>query len=149
MLAELPDATVEFGLDLGFPKAGEVGLKSLVQLMSLRWLNLNRTKVTVSNLQDLSALHNLQGLSLLDSDAGSVESLNELANLKNLRHLNLSFNEATDDGLRELANLEKLQSLNLQENNVHAAGVKHLVGLVNCKRTANPFLPVSIVLIPV
>src|SRR5262245_16413001 len=53
-------------------------------------------------------------------------ALKELAGLKNLRRLDLSFTQVTDAGLKELAGLTGLQTLNLDGDRISDAGLKGL-----------------------
>jgi hypothetical protein len=59
------------------------------------------------------------------TDAG----LKELAGLKQLRHLELSFTQVTDAGLKLLARLKHLRELDLRNTRVTNAGLKELAGL--------------------
>src|ERR1700722_17083679 len=87
MLSELPPPGQAFGLDLGFTKVTDAGLKELAGFKQLQALNLVGCK----------------GL----TDAGAKE----LAGLRQLRALNLGLTPVTDAGAKELAGLRQLQML--------------------------------------
>ncbi len=61
--------------------------------------------------------------------------IQELAGLKKLRMLSLSYNKMTDEGMKVLANLSDLRDLDLNMNHdVGDAGIKELAGLKHLQR---------------
>lgn len=91
-------------------------------------VDLSRTKVTDTALENLKRLRGLRSLELKDTkvtDAG----LKHLAGLIELRYLNLAGTKITDAGLKHLQGLTNLRDLNLSGTNVTNSGLKHLQGL--------------------
>ena len=64
--------------------------------------------------------------------------LKELAGLKSLQTLGLSFTSVTDVGLKEVAKLKQLQSLYLGNTKVSDTGLKELAGLTELHNAAKP-----------
>ena len=60
LLAKLPPRRRRSGLELGFTKVTDAGLKELAGLKSLQSLNLGHTKVTDAGLKALAGLKDLQ-----------------------------------------------------------------------------------------
>ena len=58
--------------------------------------------------------------------ANHTTSLKELAALKNLRTLDLTFTQVTDAGLKDLAGLKSLRALDLSDTRVTRTGLKEL-----------------------
>jgi hypothetical protein len=111
-------------------KAGQIG--KLPAPTAAFGLVLSRAEVTDAALKELAGLKKLQRLDLSFTqvtDAG----LKELAALTGLEALNLDFDRITDAGLKELAELTNLQSLELNTTHVTNQGLKELARLKNLR----------------
>ncbi|MCC5909352.1 MAG: leucine-rich repeat domain-containing protein, partial [Clostridiaceae bacterium] len=120
-------------LDLGNYSANRIAagadgrdLAALSQLTSLEYLSLAGTGV-----RDVTALSSLQNLQFLDLSNNEVnaEGMVTIGKLANLATLNLKGNQI-DDGLANLANLGELKHLNLSLNN----GIEDFSGLAFCTK---------------
>lgn len=82
----------------------------------------------------ISQCGSLQGLNLYETDV-TDRGLQELAQMPNLRHLELSANPGvTDDGLSHLASITSLQKLGLRGTRVTTTGVEKLrAALPDCE----------------
>jgi Leucine Rich repeat len=92
------------------------------------WTSTRFPRVTDAVVKELAALKHLRELDLSwaqVTDAG----LKELTSLKGLQALDLSFTEVTDAGLRELKDLENLRELRLHSLKVTDKGLEHLKSL--------------------
>ena len=123
IVAELPQPTQAFGLDLLNTQVSDADLKELGGFKSLQALILATTKITDAGLKELRGLKSLQILDLANTgvtDAG----LKELVTLANLHVVFLGGTPLTDAGLRELARLKSLQIVYLNGTRVSDAGLK-------------------------
>jgi len=97
---------------------------------SVWMVNLDRTQVIDSDLEQLKALTNLEELRLSDTqitDAG----LAHLKGIPKLKILSLNGTPVTDAGLEHLRELSSLERVGLSETRVTDAGLEHLKGLTN------------------
>jgi len=91
-------------------------------------IDLNKTRVTDSDLAILQGLTTLRTLNLYGTsitDAG----MSQMSGLTGLQTLHLSHTAITDAGLRNLQQLPNLRELNLFHTGVSDVGVQHLKGL--------------------
>ena len=95
-------------------------------------VNLNRTKVRVDDLGQLTGFTAMTDLSLEETAIGD-DGLRRLAGLNSLVWLNLYKTRVTDDGLVHLRGLTRLEHLPLGETKVTDAGLAHLTGLRRLK----------------
>jgi Leucine-rich repeat (LRR) protein len=94
-------------------------------------------ELTISNklFNDKSAVHlaelpNLRYLNLYRSNIGD-EGLKHLTGLKNLRKLPMGETRVTDKGLKIISGMTQLEYVGVRGDNVTDAGVAHLKGLTN------------------
>ncbi len=89
-------------------------IETLVSLKTLENLTLSNLK-RIQNFRTLSALPNLVELSISGSMGSTLylNTIKDLAELKNLKSLNLSNTRIRDKNIRILANLKKLEILDL------------------------------------
>ena len=101
-------------------------------------LHLEGTQITDEGLKDVVKL---RGLGFLDLDNTQITDagLKEVVNLKQLAGLVLGGTKITDAGLEEVAKMQQLTYLNLSDTQVTKAGVAELQkALPNCKIESNP-----------
>jgi Leucine-rich repeat (LRR) protein len=115
-------------LDIAQTEVTDVGLENLVTLVNLRELAVGRGRLSNSGLVALRMLPTLTHLDLSgarptppDNPGGRgaaagipEETLKAIAELKDLRVLNLGFSAIAADGLRLLSVLDKVEKLGLQ-----------------------------------
>jgi internalin A len=115
-------------LDIAHTEVTDVGLENLITLVNLKELALGRGRLSNSGLVALRMLPTLTHLDLSgarpappDSPTGRGggsgmpdETLKAIAELKDLRVLQLGYSSITADGLRSLSSLEKVEKLGLQ-----------------------------------
>lgn len=115
-------------LDIAQTEVTDVGLENLITLVNLKELAVGRGRLSNSGLVVLRMLPTLTHLDLSGArptppdsptgkGAGSAipeETLNAVAELKDLRVLYLGFSAITPDGLRTLGSLDKVERLGLQ-----------------------------------
>src|SRR5690349_21999635 len=110
---------------------GDEGVKRLAPLTQLKHLRLNNT--TIKDPKCFEALVNLESLDL--GDAYVLDSsLAPLANMKNLKRLNLLGTLITDDGLKYLRDLVHMEDLDLYGVKITDAGVEHLRKMTKLRR---------------
>jgi len=102
-------------------------LRQLGTMPSLQHLILKKTDITDGGLVHLRDLKDLKTL-LLPSEI-TDNGLEELANLSNILHLDISNTKVTDKGLEFVATMSNLQTLCLNDTAVGDAGLKHLAKL--------------------
>ena len=110
------------------------GMRELVKLQQLSYLNLEGTAVTITGLKQISKLKNLSNLNLWGSGI-TDEGLKEVVKLTELKKLNLNNNEISDVGLKEIAKLTQLTSLSITSDYATEAGrdeCKRLCRIVKC-----------------
>ena len=110
-------------LNLDSTSITDGGLKELKEFASLESLTLSNTAVTDAGLKELKELVNLHSLTLINNRV-TGSGLKELKPLTKLRTLTLSGTEVTDEGLKELKRFNMLQSLNLRGTKITDAGIK-------------------------
>ncbi|NQV25125.1 MAG: PQQ-binding-like beta-propeller repeat protein [Rhodopirellula sp.] len=115
------------------------GLRKLVELRELEWLNLYGNAITDETLKELKPFEKLQELNLSltpMSDAG----LKHLTSLKHLNSLTLLYSEGfagpkiTNAGLKTLSEMSQLKTLNLVGAKIDDAGVADLKLLRNLQQ---------------
>lgn len=132
-------------LNLDYTGLTDAGLSHLNGLSTLKALALGNTAVTDKGMAHLSQLHQLRRLSLDGTEVGDGV-LRQLGGvMKNLRALNLSGTNITDQGLRafrptdvegsttknEQSGAGNLSYLNLRDTQITDAGLPHLRELPN------------------
>jgi hypothetical protein len=98
---------------------------NLRMLRQLHWLDLTRSKVSDTDLNQLEGLDQLVVLSLSGTDAGDI-GLRKLRCLPHLAILDLAETKVTDNGLVYLQTLPELQWLILRGTRITDAGLVHL-----------------------
>jgi Leucine Rich repeat len=109
------------------------GLAAIVEMRSLRWLDIGGTleapsKITDEGMAMVSQLKNLQLLGIGYSGV-TDRGLEEIGKLDQLTDLDLTGCRISDDGLQHIAGLKNLKWLHLGETDVTEQGLKHLEGL--------------------
>src|SRR5262249_38059523 len=110
---------------------GDEGVKRLASLNQLKHLRLNNT--TIKDPKCFEALVNLESLDLGDSYVLDY-SLPPLANMKDLRRLNLLGTLITDDGLKYFRDLTRMEDLDLYGVKITDAGMEHLRNMTGLRR---------------
>jgi hypothetical protein len=91
-------------VNLGYTRTGDEELKLLKHLKYVKFLSLNRTKVTDKGLEHPKGLVDLQALDLQDTMI-TDKGLNHLKGLADLRSLDLDGTKATKKGVKKLKEL--------------------------------------------
>ena len=143
LLAGLEELNIGDGVALGAPKPAELGpatgeaecritggtritdfgVAKLANLKKLRYLNLSGSVVTGGALKTLSALPNLQRLSLWNVSGITDAAASEFASLQSVTSLDLSNTAVGDATLAALAKLPHLQRLYVSDTAVTADGI--------------------------
>jgi serine/threonine protein kinase/WD40 repeat protein/phage FluMu protein Com len=110
------------------PRITDAGLKNLVGLKNLNWLNLCRTTLTDAGMIHLKGLTSIENIGLWETGItdGGLESL---VGFKKLKGLGMSNTKITDAGMVHLKGLTSIENLGLRDTSVTDAGLKHLAGL--------------------
>jgi len=116
-------------LNLTHTKVGDDGLRILDSLPELAELYLGTTRVSNAGLRHLKGLSKLRKLVLHDVLLITDPGMEQLKDLKNLQHLNLTSTPVTDSGLEFLKGLTNLRLLSLCNAQVSDAGLEHLESL--------------------
>lgn len=124
-LTRPPDAEE---LALGNTSVTAGGIKHLVELTKLRWLDLTATNVDDQAFSQLAGLEQLEHL-VLERTKISDRSMPVIAKFRKLEILDLTSCDVTDDGLRQLTPLTGLKELWLAGTRITDAGLQHLRGL--------------------
>jgi hypothetical protein len=106
-------------------------LRQLATMPALQHLVLKKTDITDGGLVHLRDLKELKTL-LLPSEI-TDNGLEELANLDNLLHLDISNTKVSDKGLEFVATMSNLQTLCLNDTVVGDSGLKHLSNLASLR----------------
>ena len=125
MIGKLPRPFQRFGLALGRTKLSDSDIREISVLKDLQLLDISDTGVTGQTMSELSGLTSLESLDLSRTQVTDLE-LKQLARLKNLKELSISGTNVTDAGLKELAGLKNLQLLDLVRTGVTDAGMVNL-----------------------
>ncbi|HVF32797.1 MAG TPA: DnaJ domain-containing protein [Acidimicrobiales bacterium] len=132
----VPDGLV--GLHAEHTGVGDVELRNLLGMRSLRLLDLTDTRVTDAGLVHLLGCEELEVVSLWDTRI-SDDGLALLGRLPNLRQLGLGNTRITDAGLRHLAGLRRLRLVQLTGTAVEGPGLRHLHGLPDLETVSLPW----------
>jgi hypothetical protein len=112
-------------------------LRSLVGddfFQTVNSVDLNLTKVTDSDLENLDGLGQLKHVSLFGADKITDAGLGHLERMSQLLKLNLAFTKVGDAGLEHIKGLNQLEDLSLTGTNITDDGLKHLKGLNHLDR---------------
>jgi hypothetical protein len=101
------------------------GLKHLVGLPRIKWINLMGTAVRDEALAHMSKIETLEWLRLNDTEIGDDE-VRHLARLRQLRGLELFRTPVSDAGLVHLEAMSALEHLDLNTQNVSEQGIERL-----------------------
>jgi len=122
-IVQLDSFTTLTTLKLEGTQISDLGLAQIVQRCPmLKRLHIGRTACSAAAIESLTALKQLEELSLLDlpvTDAG----LKQVGRLAGLQVLDLSGSQITDQGLTELAGLSGLTSLALDRTSIGDRGL--------------------------
>lgn len=135
-LALLPTVETVHMSDVRFSRQG---MASLARLQGLKTLNLVTCMFPEQALEELAGCERLESLSLgrlpaADGGGPAAETITDagvanLAGLKQLRELDLSNTEVSDQGLAVIAQLPRLETLQLAGTKITDEGVAQLAGL--------------------
>lgn len=106
-------------------------LRHLATMQALQHLVLKKTDITDGGLVHLRDLRKLTTL-LLPSEI-TDNGLEELANLDNLLHLDISNTKVSDKGLEFVSTMKNLQTLCLNDTAIGDKGLTHLSNLTNLR----------------
>jgi Leucine Rich repeat len=108
---QLQDLPALAGLDLSITNIGDTSMSSIARIKSLRYLKINRTKVTDHG---LALLKNSRIESLyVQYDSITDTAIATIVTLSNLQKLDLDGTHVTDAGVTALLKLKKLTNLRL------------------------------------
>jgi hypothetical protein len=127
LLAEFPEVEE---LSFSTKQFNDAGMKHLVGLKNVKWLNLYASDIgddALKRLKEFPKLETVPMGSTRVTDAG----LKHLADLTQLEYVGLRDNNVTDAGLVHLEKLTNLTGLTLQETKVTDAGLARLKPLTN------------------
>jgi internalin A len=124
----LADATNLKYLNLDRSRITDEGLKNLPWLPRLTNLSLSNTQVTDAGMEALTKLQNLEVLRL-DRTRVKNAGLSIIAELPNLKNLSLWKCVIDDEGVAYLSKLRNLERLSLDETLISDAALKHLAPL--------------------
>src|SRR5262249_19006449 len=132
----------------GGPRVADVGVGKLTALKKLRVLDLSGASITVSGVNALASLPNLQRLSLWNVKALDDRSAASLSSIPTLTSLDLSNTSIGDDTLARLGRLPKLRRLYVNETKVTPEGLaayrkQHPASIVLSGARPAPRLPLS------
>ena len=106
-------------------------LDRLLEIKTLRRLDLGLTYVSDRGIQRLRTLENLEELDLDTAEVINDAAIAYLRASGRLRRLNLRGTEITDASLQYISGLTALQSLNIAETQITDLGMEHLAALTN------------------
>ena len=135
-------------LDLGNTRIGNDAIGKIAEIASIRNLDLSGIPITDGALQPLVALQSLEALNLQNHETLSEltdESVLVLAQLPNLRELDLSGADISSDSMETLSQLN-LKRLSLEKTNFSERDVEQLATLL--PSTDIRFLPRTGISIP-
>ncbi|MBS0260785.1 MAG: SMI1/KNR4 family protein [Planctomycetes bacterium] len=107
------------------PGMTDAALASVANMKSLRRLGLEKMRFQGDGLKYLSAMIDLQSLSLFESEIGEG-ALNHLPRLPGLIQLNLNMTRVPDSALEPLARISSLKDLSLGQSQVTGSGLRFL-----------------------
>ena len=107
------------------------GMKHVAQMKHLTRFSLGRAQITNAGIKDIAKCENLQSLGAYGLPL--TFDVEQLAQLKNLRSLDLEETETRDPALRHIGQLRNLTWLNLGGTPVTDNGLEHLSELTNLK----------------
>jgi hypothetical protein len=122
LLRELPELEE---VSISNKQFDDTGMKHLLPLKNLKWLNLYQSSIGDESLKLLKNFPKLESIPMGGTkvtDAGLIH----VADLTQLEYLGLRGNNVTDRGLVHLKKLTNLTGLTLQETKVTDAGLVHL-----------------------
>ena len=100
-------------------------IRSLLPLKKqIVWLDLARTTLSDSSIENIAQLSTLRRLNL-EFTSISDKGLQSLSPLSNLRYLNLVGTKITDEGLKQVARLKNLENLFVYQTAVTDEGIKN------------------------
>lgn len=103
-------------------------------LPRLQRLRLTETRFSDAGVTHLRRLNELESLEInVTPGRFRGTSLDELASLSQLRHLDVARTAVTDQGLAAIASLSNLESLNLTGDSITDVGLKHLASLTRLR----------------
>jgi hypothetical protein len=134
------------GLCLSESSVTDPGLRDLIRLDKLEWLDLGGTKITDAGLQQVKVLKKLYSLDLSYTQVTDT-GLSNLVGLSRLRRLSLSATKVTGAGVRHLKDMNQLEQLDLGGTSVSDVGLESIKGLhlltlnLNCTAVTDACIP--------
>lgn len=116
------------GISLNYTRAGDEGVRHILQFKSISFLNLHSVDVSDEGLQGISSLLRLEQLNLSNNPRITDASMEHLRKVSNLKQVQLGGTSVGDEGLRILAesSLPRLVELDICETRVSDRGLEHL-----------------------
>lgn len=117
------------------PQVKDADLQGIEELTELRQLELNDSQITGEGLQLLKGLKRLVALRLFCGKKITDKAVENIADLKQLRELDLrvlddgQYEQLTDAGVEHLKGLTELQKLSLSGHIITDAALKYLKGM--------------------
>jgi hypothetical protein len=105
-------------------------LPMLKYFPELEYLSISNKRFTDTGAAHLADLANLRDLNLFESNIGD-EGLKHLTGLKNLRRIPMGHTRVTDKGLEIISGMTQLEYVGVRGDNVTDAGLAHLKELTN------------------
>ena len=126
-------------LDLGGSAITDAGMATVGTLENLEYLSVRNCRLTDAGLVPLSNLRKLRSMNLETNLVNSgyqftEKGIQHLAQLTELRQLNLGFAELNDRSMAHLADLTNLESLSLLDSSVADNGLRRLQGMKKLQR---------------
>jgi Leucine-rich repeat (LRR) protein len=118
-------------LYMGNTSIGDEAIELMTNFPKLKKLRVAGSHLGTAGLAMIPKLTNLEELDISECAQISDDSMEPLANLNNIKKLNLWRVNITDAGIAPLAGLSTLQWLNLDNTLLTDDGMKHLSGLSN------------------
>jgi Leucine rich repeat len=103
-------------------------LKKISGLPGLKTLRMKKTQATDEGLRHIGKMSELEELYIRDSRSVTDAGVSHLAHLANLKHVDISFSNLTNDSLVLLSSLPRMEKLCLQGNHFSEDGLARLNG---------------------
>jgi hypothetical protein len=117
-------------LSLARARIDDESLRHITGSSRLEWLDLAYTPITDAGIENLGSLPSLQRLTLVNTHiTGAVAKKLAPPALPRLEELDLSGTRITDETLQDLAQLKQLKILRLSHTAITDAGLEHLIKL--------------------
>jgi len=121
------------GVDLRASWVADTDLRKLLQLPSLRSLDLSLTRITDQGMQELKNAAGIVDLNLYFAEYVTDEGLAAIKDWKKLKRLNLHGTKISDTTLEHISGIATLESINVGSAMITDVGMERLVSLPNLK----------------